>query len=328
MSTLLKQIEPARAKAVRPDKIPWGDPLWYAEEKLNGWRFLMHFGGGLDRVYLTGRRYSSVTGVLSEKGLCARPVWPLDVRFGYTVLDGEIMAPAGYGFRDIAGIMNVEPEDAERRIAETGPPTFHVFDCLWFDGHDIREEPAVERRGSAGRMVMACQNPLIRMIPKMHPTLDNFDTICAQGGEGVVMKNIAAEYGESGSWIKAKKVVTLDVVVTGFTDAREGKTGKFLGQIGAVLVSVYSSTGELLEVGKVSGMDDETRAHMTENKKGWIGTVVEIACSEFAKDRLFHPRFKRARPEANHRHCTLEKMMQDLGATKNQVVQGPQLSLL
>lgn len=326
MSALLKSLEPARAKSRRPDKLPWNDPLWYAEEKLNGWRFLMHFGGALDRVYLTGRRYSKRTGQLSEKGLCARPVWPIDTRWGYTVLDGEIMSPTG--FRDIAGIMNVEPDEAERRIAEIGPPTFHVFDCLWFDGHDITECPALERRGSAGRLVMSCQNPLIKMVQSMSARIEEFDAVCASGGEGVVLKDVGAPYGESGAWIKVKKTSTLDVIVTGFTDAREGKTGKFLGLIGAVEVAVYSSTGELLPVGKVSGMTDEIRIHMTQNPTEWIGRVIEVAASEFAKERLFHPRFKRERPDANPRHCTLEKMMHDLGAMEDRVVRGPQLALL
>lgn len=315
---MIRQLVPARAKHVSSKKLAtiWDDASWVAEEKKNGWRFLMHFGGELERVYMTGRRVSSVTESLSEKGLCAPCLWPSSdmARLEYTVIDGEVMPPEGASFHDIAGIMNVDPEDAALEIQRLGKPSYAAFDVLFFNGRDVREMAYLERQAILGEIVEGCQSELITQVPRGPATAETFDRIVAQGGEGVILKNIFAPYGESGAWVKVKKVVTVDVVVTGFTDAREGKTGKYLGQIGAVVVGVYLKDGTLCEIGQVSGMDDATRLHMTANPGQWIGTVVEVEAQEFGRERLLHPRWKRARPESNVRDCTYEKMMSDFGA--------------
>ena len=309
------ELDPARAKAKDPSDL-WDDPTWYAEPKYDGWRFLMHFGEGLPRVFLTGRRTSSRTGFLSEKGLCAPQIWPkIPPKFiKYTVIDGEVMAPTG--FRDIAGIMNVEPEDAARRCAEIGPPRYVAFDLLYYDGEDYRSLTQLDRKTVLRPLVESIGNPLITLAPTL--TGDkrlSYEQIVSSGGEGVILKDVSGAYGESGAWIKVKKYSTLDVVVTGFTDAKIGVTGKYLGLIGAVKVSVWSSGGELIEVGRVSGMDDDLRREISANKDGWLGRVVEIRAQEFARDRLRHPRFVRERPDADPRQATFAKMLRDLAGS-------------
>ena len=310
-----KQIHPARAKTKNPDKL-WDDSRWWCEEKLDGWRFLMHFGRNLPRVYLTGRRESKRTGGLSEKGLCAPQIWPnIEVidkhKLDYTVIDGEVMAPTG--FHDLAGIMNVAPEKAQKRIAEIGPPKFVAFDILFWNGEDIRHLSYIERRGVLCPFIDDMNHPLLtRIASHARPNNSTFyEEVVQRGGEGVVLKSVFGEYGED--WIKVKKYTTLDVVVTGFTEAKEGKTGKYLGLIGAALVSVYGTNGELIEVGRVSGMTDEIRNHMSVCPEYWIGSVIEIAATEFARERLRHPRFRRKREDANPRAATFTKMMCDLG---------------
>lgn len=324
------EIDPARAKAVKDSKVQelLDDPTYIGEKKLDGWRFLMHFGSDLERVFMTGRRYSRVTGRLSEKGLCAPQLWPLSdaASLGYTVLDGEVVAP-GEALYDVAGIMNVDPEDSQKRIAEIGPPIYYAFDCLWLDGQDLREKDLHDRRAHLGEVISSCGHDNLRLLPILPNPREDYETIVAQGGEGIILKDITSTYGESGSWIKVKKWVTLDVVVVGFTEARFGRTGKFDGQIGAVKIAVFSSKGQLIEVGKCSGMDDETRLDMTHNPQKWIGSVIEVRCQEFAKERLRDPRFKRARPDANAADATFAKMMADLDSDRDENKPG-QLRLL
>jgi len=302
------EIEPARAKSGGIEKL-WSDPTWVAEEKLDGWRFLIHFGGDLERAYMTGRRISDVTGKYSEKGLCVPCLWPKWDDCGYTVIDGEVMPPTS--FRDIAGIMNVDPEQARARIAEIGEPTYHAFDLLFLNGKDIREVPWLHRKLMLEKLVPELSNTLIQVTRHTGDKKSMFDSVISCGGEGVILKDISGQYGEG--WKKAKREHTLDVVITGFTEARFGRTGRIFGQVGALVVSVYLGDGTPLEVAQVSGMDDATRRHITDNKDHWLGKVIEITAQEWAKDRLRHPRFLRARPEANPRDCTYEKMMRDLG---------------
>lgn len=346
------QLDPARAKSRNPDKL-WNDPEWQMEEKLNGWRFLMHFGRDLDRTYLTGRRTSRVTGELSEKGLLVPQLWVTNTQLqsavwatitkfgelpptfrpdvGYTVIDGEILPPGGSGFRDIAAFMNSDHATAQTAITKHGPPTYSAFDVLYADGQHVRESPMIERRRILERILRSIRNPLIQLVPQLPPARDVYDTIVAGGGEGVILKNICAAYGESGGWIKVKRCSTLDVIVTGFTDARFGRTGRIVGQIGAARVSVRLSTGELVEVARVSGMDDITRRDMTDHPERWLGRVIEIEAQEFAKERLAHPRFRCARPDADPAHATYAKMMEDLGVDAREstrVVTGEQTCLL
>lgn len=318
------EIDPARAKKRAHEQL-WDDSEWIAEEKLDGWRFLMHFGRGLERTFMTGKRTSSVSGLLSEKGLCAPQLWPQGKAWcDYTVIDGEVMPPLGADFRDIAGIMNVAPDKSAERILEIGPPRFFAFDVLFHDGEDVQELSWLERQRILAPLILQIGNPLIKLVPVHNDKREWYNSIVDGGGEGVILKHQFARYGED--WVKVKKYSTLDVVVTGFTDAKFGRTGKFHGQIGAAIVSAYDSSGRLLEVGQVSGMTDDVRLDMSHNPGQWIGRVIEIRAFGFAKERLRDPRFKRARPEADPRHATLAKMFSDLGIA-SPISQEKQLTL-
>jgi ATP-dependent DNA ligase len=272
----------------------------------------MHFGRGMSRTYLTGRRVSKGTGLLSEKGEQVPCLWPTNVNLEYTVLDGEIMPPPGAGFRDIAGIMNSDTSKAAARILEIGAPTYAAFDILYLNGEDVRSLSTAERRSLLVHTICELRHPQIRAVAQLPASRASLDEILARGGEGVILKNLFATYGESGAWRKVKRSHTVDVVVTGFTEARFGRGGKYLGQIGAVRVSVRTSDGQLLEIGKVSGMTDEIRADMTSRPEAWLGGVIEVEAQEFGSERLRHPRFVRARPDADASSCTFDKMMRDL----------------
>lgn len=306
------ELQPAKAKSKSASKL-YGRADLIAEEKMNGWRFLMHLGRDLPRVVMTGRRISKVTGKFSEKGECAPCLWPYAWKsFNYTVLDGEVIPPPGATFWDMASIMNADPETAAKTIARIGEPTYHVFDCLFHDDQDLRERSMLERKSITDSIVRELCHPNIHLLPTVELSRDNFDIVVRRGGEGLIAKEIDAPYGEG--WYKIKKVYTLDVIVTGFTAAKFGKTGQYDGQIGAAKVSVYSSKGELLEVGQVSGMTNEIRLDMTNNKESWIGRVIEVEAQEWAQNRLAHPRWNRERPDANPLDCTYAKMMQELRA--------------
>ena len=328
------EIEPARAKALKPHKVDelWDDPLWIAEEKHDGWRFLTHFGSELDRVYMTGRRVSKRTNQLSEKGLCVPCLWPSVQGIGYTVLDGEIKSPTG-DRRDVAGIMNVSPDDAAKRIKEIGEPTMIVWDVLFYDGFDLREKTLYDRRVALETLVNGdIGHPNIRVAEyrKSENAGDlraYYLDIVRRGGEGVILKDLGSGYGESRAWVKVKKAPTVDVVVTGFNAARPGLTGRYLGMIGSANVSVYGADGRtLIEVASVSGMDDETRIDMTKNPDRWIGSVIEIEAFEFSKDRLLSPRYVCRRDDVDPKTCTFSKMLVDLSSVDKR--EPEQLSLL
>lgn len=315
------KIIPAGADAKPWDKLEplFDDDAWYAERKLDGWRFLLHFGGGLDRIYLTGRNVTK-DGTLSERGLHVPLFTPEAAalrKWGYTVLDGEVMPPDGAGFRDINGIMGkTAVEKALARIKAIGHPEYHVFDCLFYNGTDNRSQPQHARKKHADHIVREVwpdEAPVYSTVVQRHGKLAFYEREIADGQEGIILKRSDAPYGEG--WLKVKRMHTLDVVITGFTEANEGKTGKFKGLVGAVVVSVYRG-GKLVEVGQVSGMDDETRIDITDHTRYYMGKALEIKAQEFAKNRLRHPRWSRMRTDINATACTWEKMQRDLAANK------------
>lgn len=113
--------------------------------------------------------------------------------------------------------------------------------------------------------------------------------------EGYVFKD-----GNRLNWAKWKPVKTVDLIVHSTTDGK----GKFFGLTG----SLVCRTTEGHIIANVSGMDDLTRYRISENEKGVIGRVVEIAYQYVgSKGRLRHPRFVRFRDDKNIDECTVNQ---------------------
>ena len=134
-----------------------------------------------------------------------------------------------------------------------------------------------------------------------------FDAVVANGGEGLMLKNLDAIYhsGErkSNIWFKLKKSDTYDVIITGFTQA---KAGKFSGLIGAVEYSAYID-GTLTKIGKVSGMSDGTRKSMTDCPETYIDKVMEVRAQEMLEaGTLKDAYFVRMRPDKMAVECVWE----------------------
>lgn len=80
------------------------------------------------------------------------------------------------------------------------------------------------------------------------------------------------------------------------------------GWIGAIVFGVWKN-GELIEVGRTSGMDEETRKLISENKEKYLGTVIEVEAQGIINKNtgsLQHPRFLRLRPDKNSEDCTFK----------------------
>lgn len=117
-----------------------------------------------------------------------------------------------------------------------------------------------------------------------------------KGIEGWVLKEANYE-----GWWKLKLENTIDCIVT---DIVEGK-GKYVGMIGALVVSVYNSDRQLITIANVSGMTDKQRVDMSLDDD-LIGKVVEIKYQGMgSKGKLRHPRFKRFRPDKPQFDCIL-----------------------
>lgn len=329
------EIMPAGCKGLKG----YGD---IAEEKLDGHRGLVHFGGGLDRMYLTGRNISKVTGRITEKGLNVPHLNDVFARAakllssGYTVLDGEVVLP-GRPFEDVQSVMGAKPAKAIARQATTGLVQYRTFDILYRDGVDVRDKPLSERLTILREVLIAAPGFVnfprrIALGPEEAGLQEFHDGILAEpGGEGTIIKDLGAPYGKG--WRKYKKEVTYDVVITGFEDG----AGKFKEMIGAVIFGVYKD-GELVTIGRCSGMSDGdvrweeapgrpgapnrkgsyivrenhatqaegTRAWFTMNRAKLVGTVIEVRCNGLTNHgKLRHPQFHRTKSDKSARQCVM-----------------------
>lgn len=119
-----------------------------------------------------------------------------------------------------------------------------------------------------------------------------------RGYEGWVLKD--SNYT---GWHKLKAVATVDCIVT----AVKPGLGKFIGQVGALVVGVLRPDGTVREVANVSGMTDDQREQMSAAD---IGRVVEVAYQYVgAGGRLRHPRFKRWRDDKPWQDCNEEQLV-------------------
>lgn len=318
-----------------------------AEEKLDGHRALIHFGGGLRRVYVTGLRVSKKTGRLTEKGesLPQFSFFHADSgKLPRTVLDGELQLP-GQTFEQIQSVLGCLPERAVERQKELGWMRFTAFDILHLDGVEVGSRPQRARAELLRGALMRHQSEHLHRVRAWNcfNELESkvvFDRIVEEGGEGVVLKDPNKPYGSG--WKKWKKEDTFDVVIVGF----EQGCGKFEELIGAVRFGAYDDKGQLIEIGQCSGMGDGianwvhrvtgvavapnssddailrlppdvtqpmgSRGWFTERQGMLLGKVIEVTCKGVtAKGRLRHPQFGRMRPDKGAKQCLLPVVRKD-----------------
>lgn len=356
-SRTFSQIEPAVARGKLTEDL-WSSVEWAAEEKYDGDRRIAQFvGDTITVVRFTGRRKSVKDGKFVEKtenlphlnnqtisGLPpdVAKIMPSDAKLralAGTVLDGEMvfeqhppekLATLGYASEGkskfVTSIMGSLPDAALTKQIERGWLRYVVFDCLWYKGEDMRARGYAARRSAASQAVKEWGNPFV-CISRAVGGRDKrafYEEVVSRGGEGVILKNIDATYGDRQAWVKVKKEATADVVVMGYKPAKEMSKKKGedhatmtkyakAGLIGAIICGQWApvepglKSKHLVEVATVSGMDDSLR-EMLSSKPGktWIGKVIEIKHNgREPTGRFRHPRFSRPRPDKDPSSCVL-----------------------
>lgn len=318
------QIEPAAADRIDESDAPWDAPGIFAERKEDGWRSLVHLDPNAPRMFITGRnRVDKGNGDFAEWGANVPHLAPdaagMAELMGLTIIDGEIITQPGVPRRLLAGVLGTEnPERIARWKKENGLPIFRAFDVLFVDGKDVRDRPLNERLGMLAEImttVYAGHDHVEQVTREERNARAFYQMLIDAGEEGVILKDLSKPYDGKKAWFKVKRKHDIDVFITGYTAAKHGKTGKYDGLIGAVEVSVLRN-GQPVQVAQVSGMTDELRRYITENRVTLMNSVVTIRAQELAKDKLAHPRWKERRPDLDYRACTWDKMIADLAANK------------
>lgn len=190
-----------------------------------------------------------------------------------------------------------------------------AYDLLLWDGVSYRDDAQSDRSGDLANGFPASDHLVLNpqfTDPSKFGEL--FDTLISHGIEGIIVKNSAASYSFDGrpnkTWYKVKAAVTMDMVVSGFTDGG----GKYEGLIGTVEFSRMDADGNLVYVGRCSGMTDELRKDITDNKDKYLGRVIEVKSNELVGSKEYrsprHPQFVAFRFDKNPEDCDGQELLQ------------------
>jgi ATP-dependent DNA ligase len=272
------------------------------EPKFDGWRLLAVVGeDGKCRTYT--RTGNEMTGKLPAIEAALSENLPPG-----SVLDGEAVAFAMEDDRLVqkwGGAAKVLGAGTAKAALGSGAITFVAFDLLAHGGIDARALSYEKRRSLLVSLFAAADfgEAKIILVPQLAATEASHDTLIEAGYEGSVVKHLDAPYasGKRGKgWYRLKPQATVDVVVTGY---KEGE-GSFAGLVGAVHFGQYDADGILVERGRCSGMDWDTRKFISANREACLGRVFELAhhgamppTEAKPLGALRHPQFKRWRPD-------------------------------
>ena len=174
---------------------------------------------------------------------------------GDFVVDGEVVAfsDGQTRFAQLQQRMQIGRPSAE--LLRTVPVQYYLFDVLWADGTDLRPQPLRERKQRLHQL-LDFADPLRFTEHRVGDGVEFYAEACRQGWEGLIAKRADAPYvgGRTKDWLKFKCENNQEFVIGGYTDPQGSRTG-----LGALLLGVYDSDGQLVYAGKVgTGFDQQT----------------------------------------------------------------------
>ena len=265
------------------------------EWKMDGARIQVHKLAGIVRIYT--RALNDVSAAVPEivAAIQALPV-------NEVILDGEAIAlnaagrphPFQVTMRRFGRKLDVAKMQAEL------PMRAFCFDCLRLDGRSLTDRPARERFAALAQAVPETMRTPQLITDSAAAAQQFYEDALAAGHEGVMAKSLDAPYeaGNRGaSWLKIKRVHTLDLVVLAAEWGHGRRTGKLSNlHLGAL----DPATGEYVMLGKTfKGLTDamlewqtqEFLARETHSDKWTVHVRPEIVVEVAFSDLQASPRY-------------------------------------
>jgi len=233
---------------------PFHNSGWTYEEKYDGERALAYKEG--ERVRLLSRNGKDTSARFPKVVQAIAKLRPPSL-----LLDGEVVV------FDRAGVSRFQLLQQGK-----GEPVYAVFDCLYVDGKDLRDQP-LSRRRQAVEQVIKSQGVLIRAHQLATNGLEAYRIAKRRGYEGLVAKDLSSRYLEKRSslWLKVKVHQEDEFVIVGYT-APQGSRAYF----GALLLGAYDR-GKLRYVGKVgTGFTEATLRALFRKMEPLVGRHPEL----------------------------------------------------
>src|SRR5215831_5840776 len=165
---------------------------WVYEEKYDGWRMLAYkHGSQVKLVSRVGRehtrRFPQLVAAIAS------------LSSSTLILDGEVC------IFDERLISRFEWLRARPKDQTATPPIFMAFDCLWVNGHDLRNQELHARREQVEGVVEG-RDLLLPARRLAEDGLKAWQQVIEFGYEGLVAKDVASPYraGRTLTWLKVK----------------------------------------------------------------------------------------------------------------------------
>ncbi|GAA3797437.1 hypothetical protein GCM10022226_16000 [Sphaerisporangium flaviroseum] len=243
---------------IGPLPAPAEDDAWGHEMKWDGVRALAYIENSA--LKLISRSGKDVTVAYPELYALAGAVDGHDV-----VLDGEIVAFDDAGrpsFSALQPRMHQRRDERVRKLAQTTPVTYMLFDILHLDGDSSIALPYVQRRELLESVVSAgarWQVPAWFRDDGAHA----LELSRQLGMEGIVSKRLQSPYRpgrRTPEWTKVKNFRAQEAVIAGWTPGR----GRRSSTIGSLLLGVHEGD-QLLYAGNVgTGFTEDTLHELSE----------------------------------------------------------------
>jgi bifunctional non-homologous end joining protein LigD len=201
-------------------------------------------------------------------------------------------------------------------------PIYAVFDCLYKDGRDLRDDSLSARRGVL-ESVLGTTGLLFVARRLAENGLEAYRIAKRRGYEGVVAKDSSAPYieGRSTKWLKVKVRQEEEFVIAGYTapsgsrkyfgalllGGYRGRELHYVGKVGTgftqpILAALFKKFQPLVQ-SKPSLVDPPREKHVT-----YVAPrlVAQIAFQEWtAEGKLRQPVFLGLRDDKDPRECVL-----------------------
>ena len=238
---------PFRPMLAEPAKEPFNDPAWTYEPKWDGIRIIAYVQG--NTVRLLSRNLQNYTGLFASvtESLRSAPV-PI-------VLDGEVVALGAEGRPEFAMLQQwLRPG----RQPRTGQVSYVVFDCLYVDGHNLKDHPWKERQAVMAALKHAVQSEVVRVSDPFPGDMGTtvYQECQRQGLEGVVAKRLNSKYQagkRTKDWRKIPFRKREEFVVGGYLSSAPNR-------LSTLILGQYDRKGKLIYAGLAgSGLPLDTR---------------------------------------------------------------------
>jgi bifunctional non-homologous end joining protein LigD len=256
---------------------------WAYEIKLDGYRLMARIDGSKVKLITRGGHDWS-----AKMPALVKAVQSLELKS--TWLDGEIVVIGKNGMPEFNALQNAFDRSRTESI------DYFLFDLPYFEGHDLRATPLVQRRQLLKQLLGDHPHEHLRFSADFDADAASIlESARRMGLEGVIAKRKDSPYESrrTETWLKLKNKLRQEFVIAGYSDRSSGEA-----EIGSLLLAVHDDgdAGQLVYVGNVgTGWDAATAAKLkTQLKK------IEVAVSPFGDKPLHEHRWAVRDPAARH----------------------------